>query len=373
MLRSISRRDWLLASGAGILAGQARPQDPPGGRSGLLTADDWIRRSVSGAPLSMRFPGETAAECRSWQSEFSSTLKSLLGPHAPPERWETVTQGIAVLEDHRREQLLLLAENCPPLPVYLLLPLRGSGKRGPGVLAIHGHGEFGYHTVAGRDDLPGVRKAIQESNYDYGRQMVRLGYAVVIPCLSPFGPRLGNTEKYGRQDPCADTFMRLQMLGKLLIAENVRDCLWALRLLAQRDEVDSGRLGCVGLSYGGRMTMLVSALDPKIRVAVISGALNVMQERIHEPYSCGAQIIPGLLKYGDVPEIGSLIAPRPCLWEAGSRDTLIPAGWSQEALTRMGRAYKALGAEKHLHVDRFEGGHQWHGKVAYPFLAESLM
>ena len=52
---------------------------------------------------------------------------------------------------------------------------------------------------------------------------------------------------------------------------------------------------------------------PCIKVCVIAGALNVMQERISKPYGCGAQIIPGLLKYGDVPEIGSLIAPRPCV------------------------------------------------------------
>ena len=127
--------------------------------------------------------------------------------------------------------------------------------------------------------MPGVHEAIQAANYDYGRQLVRRGYVVVVPCLSPFGPRLGKLEKYAGQDPCADTFMRLQMLGKLLIAENLRDCLWALNLLAQHDQVDSNRLGCAGLSYGGRMTMLVAALEPRIRISVVSGALNVMQER----------------------------------------------------------------------------------------------
>ena len=258
------------------------------------------------------------------------------------------------------------------MPVYLLLPHAKSGKRAGGILAIHGHGEYGYHTVAGRDDIPGVREAIQSANYDYGRQLVRRGYVVAVPCLSPFGPRRGSLDKYDKQDPCADTFMRLQMLGKLLIAENLRDCLWALKLLAQHDQVDANRLGCVGLSYGGRMTMLVAALEPRIRAAVVSGALNVMQERISGPYSCGAQIIPGLLKYGDVPEIGSLIAPRPCVWEVGSHDPLISSQWAQAAVARMARAYKALGAEDRLVVDRFEGRHEWHGEVAYSLLEKFL-
>src|SRR5712692_3361296 len=132
---------------------------------------------------------------------------------------------------------------------------------------------------------------------------------VAVPCLTPFGRRLGKRDKTPSCDPCADAFLRLQMFGKLLIAENLRDCLWSLELLAQHDQVDAKRLGCVGLSYGGRMTMLTTAMEPRVRVAAISGALNVMQERISKPYSCGAQIIPGLLNFGDVPEISSLIAP----------------------------------------------------------------
>jgi dienelactone hydrolase len=162
------------------------------------------------------------------------------------------------------------------------------------------------------------------------------------------------------------------MLGKLLIAENLRDSLWALELLARHEQVDEKRLGCVGLSLGGRMTMLTAAVEPRVRVAVVSGALNVMQERVSKLYSCGAQVIPGLLRYGDVPEIGGLIAPRPCVWEVGSRDSLIAPKWADEALTRMRRAYKALGAEEQLRVDRFDGGHEWSGRVAYPLLEKVL-
>jgi dienelactone hydrolase len=276
------------------------------------------------------------------------------------------------LKDHRRLELVLQAKGLSPLPVYLLLPRPKAGKRCPGVLALHGHGPHGHHPVAGRDDLPGVERAIRSANYDYGRQLVRRGYAVAVPCLTPFGDRLGKRESFGRQDPCGDTFLRLQLLGRLLMAENLRDALWALELLAGHAEVDAGRLGCVGLSLGGRMTMLASAVSQRIRVAVVSGALNMMQERISKPYSCGAQVIPGLLKYGDTPEIASLIAPRPSLWEVGSRDTLLPAKEAAEMLRRMSGAYRALGAEKNLHVDRFEGSHQWHGKAAWALLDRVL-
>ncbi len=338
----------------------------------LIDTDTWIRRQAEKAPLSLRVRGDTAAECRKWQDEFAAKLRLLLGPHSPPVKWKTVVRNAVDLKDHRREELLLEAEGLPPLPVYLLLPHRKSDKPGPAVVALHGHGPFGYHPVAGREDIDGVAAAIKGSNYDYGRQLVRRGYVVAVPCLTPFGPRQGKRESSSKQDLCAVTFIRMQILGKLLIAENLRDCLWAVELLARHPRVDSKRLGCVGLSYGGRMTMLTTALEPRIRIAVISGALNVMQERIAGRYSCGAQVIPRLLEYGDVPEIGALIAPRPVIWEVGNRDGLIAPRWAEEALRRMRIAYKALGESDHLLVDRFDGAHRWNGALAYPQLKKAL-
>lgn len=364
----LSRRAFLAASGSFLslsidrLLGQEPLRVPP--------IDERIKQLAENAPLTLKFTGTTAEEYRKWQGEFAGKLRALLGPHAPPTKWKTVIERSTDLADHRREDLVLTAEGVPPLPVYLLTPRDKTAKKRPGVLALHGHGSHGYDPVAGRDDLPGVAQSIASANYDYGRQFVRRGYVVAVPCFTPFGRRLG--ERSDKQDPCAIAFLRLQVLGKLLIAENLRDALWALDLLAKHDQVDPERLGCAGLSYGGRMTMLTTALEPRIKVAAVSGALNVFQERIRGGYSCGAQVIPGLLQIGDVPEIGSLIAPRPCVWEVGIRDSLAPEKWADEAATRMRRAYKALGAEDKLYVDRFEGGHQWNGKVAFPLFEKSL-
>jgi dienelactone hydrolase len=363
-----SRRGFLLGCGGALLAGPAARGEE---RAPVPDIDERARKLAEDAPLEMRFRGRTAAECRRWQGEFAARLRELLGPHRPPARWKTVVERRAELKDHVREELVLEAEGHPPLPLYLLLPRKADGRH-PGVLALHGHGEHGPDPVAGRDDLPGVAAAIKSANYDYGRQLVRRGYVVAVPCLTPFGRRLGDRAAYDKQDPCAVTFVRLQLLGKVLMAENLRDCLWCLELLARHPQVDGKRLACVGLSYGGRMTMLTAALEPRVRVAVVSGALNVMQERVRVRYSCGAQVIPGLLRSGDVPEIGSLIAPRPCVWEVGSRDRLISSKWADDALARMRRAYEAYGAEEQLRVGRFEGGHEWSGRVAYPLLEKVL-
>lgn len=330
-----------------------------------------IRRMAAAAPLRLRFGGGDAQDCRRWQQAFGARLREMLGSFDPPARWEALVEDTAEFEDHRREALLLRAEGCRDLPVYLLLPRKHPGKR-PGILALHGHGAFGYDSVAGIGDTPERRAEIEKARYDYGLQLVRRGYAVAVPCFTPFGRRLGDRAAYRGEDPCAVAFVRMQLLGKLLIAENLRDALWSLELLSRHERVDAARLGCVGLSYGGRMAMLTSALSPRIRAAVISGALNVMQERIQGRYSCGAQVIPGLLEWGDVPEIASLIAPRPCLWEVGRRDGLMVKEWIGPALERMRRAWQAFDRAGNLLVDSFDGGHQWNGAEAYPLLARVL-
>lgn len=349
----------------GFLVLNLSAQDAP------LPIDKQIQQQASDAPLRMEFRGKTADDCGDWQADFAKKLRSLLGLFEPPKTWRTTVERTVELADHRRLELVLVAKGVPPLPLHLLIP-KDKGKKRAGVVAVHGHGQFGHDLVAGRELTPGMEDEIKRLNADYGRQLVRRGYVVAVPCLTPFGRRLGDRKAYGGNDPCAITFVRLQLLGKVLMAENLRDILWSVEFLAGHEQVDARRLGCVGLSYGGRMTMLAAALEPRIKVAVISGALNCLQERIQGRYSCGAQVIPGLLQFGDVPEIASLIAPRPCLWEVGSKDTLLPRPWQEIALKRISRAYEALGAKEQLQVDRFEGGHQWHGTEAYRMLARVL-
>jgi dienelactone hydrolase len=368
----VPRREFLRGTAALVLgpALGARGDD----RSEVTPINERIRLAATNAPMAMQFRGTSAEEARRWQSAFAETLRGLLGPTRPPAEWDSVLERIVTRDDHVREERLLTADGIAPVPFHLLLPRHVApdpSQRRPALLALHGHGGFGHDAVVGRGDTPEFRSAVAEANYDYGLQLVRRGYVVAAPCLTPFGRRKPEPPK-DKSDACTATFVSLLQLGRLLIGENLRDSFWTLDFLAAHPAVDPRRIGCVGLSYGGRMTMLVAALDPRIRVAAIAGALNCLQERLATTGGAGCQVIPNLLTFGDVPEISSLIAPRPCLWQVGSRDKLLDPEWVQTALERIGRAYRAFGAEAALRVDRFEGGHQWHGETAYPFLKDVL-
>ena len=331
-----------------------------------------LAAAIGKADLSLQFRGHTADECRVWQEGFRAKLRELMGDSTPPPKWAIVEQSRTEFDEYTRLELLLKAEGVPSLPVYLLLP-KGlpAGRTAPAVLCVHGHGPFGNDAIVGRREQEGAAEHIAQLNYDYGVHFVKRGYVVAAPCMIPFGRRV-NSEAYRGKDPCAVTFVRMQALGKLPITANVRDLRWSIDLLQSRPEVNDDAIGCAGLSYGGRMTMMVSAIDERVRVAAVSGALNLMQERMTLRHSCGSQIIPGLLRYGDYSEIGSLIAPRPCVWETGSKDSLIVPKWDDVFRGRLSRVYKALNAGNSLHFDRFEGGHEWSGRIAFPLFDDVL-
>jgi dienelactone hydrolase len=361
----LSRRSFLACGSLALWKSLGRAADSP---PKLPTVNEEIRRAAREAPLKMLFQGGSPADVKEWQSRFAAGLRQRIGRHTPPAHYTSTPISTREFDDYTREGWLLKADGFPSLPLYILRPRPSTPVRPPFpvVLCVHGHGPFGHDAVAGIDDTPERAADIKASNYDYGRQFARRGYLVVVPCLTPFGRRLDDADRADKKDPCAVTFVRLMLLGQSLIGANLRDLIWSLDYVGTRPEASKDRIGCAGLSYGGRMTMMVSALDSRIQVAAISGALNAMQERIEGRYSCGAQVIPGLLEIGDTPEIGSLIAPRPCIWEMGSKDSLIPAAWADKGIARMQRAYKAAGKPENLQIHRFDGGHQWSGTTAFP-------
>ena len=335
------------------------------------TVDRDIARAMQHAKLSMQFQGTSHRDFVNWQQNFRNKLNELLGDSSPPAQWSVTELARQESKDHTRLDLLLSADGVPSLPVYLLKPKTTPSEHVPGVLCIHGHGPLGHDAVVGCQDQTDAAKHIEKSNYDYGLKFVRRGYLVAAPCMIPFGRRV-DAERYGGKDPCAVTFVRMQALGQLPITANLRDLRWTISLLEQQANLKPASLGCAGLSYGGRMAMLVSAIDARIRIAAISGALNLMQERLSQRHSCGSQVIPRLLEYGDYSEIGGLIAPRPAVWETGTQDRLIVPEWDERFRTRLRRIYQAAGVPQNLHFDKFEGGHCWNGRVAEPLFDQIL-
>jgi hypothetical protein len=140
----------------------------------------------------------------------------------------------------------------------------------------------------------------------------------------------------------------------------VYDSLRALDYLVSRPDVDSERLGTLGLSMGSTMAWWVAALDTRIKVCVDICCLTDFQALIDTRGLDGHGIyyyVPGLLKHFTTAQINALIAPRPHLSLAGNFDPLTPPAGLDRIDVELRNVYQAHGAPDAWKLARSETGH----------------
>jgi dienelactone hydrolase len=138
----------------------------------------------------------------------------------------------------------------------------------------------------------------------------------------------------------------------------VWDGMRTIDYLATRADVDVSRVGCVGCSFGGTMTMTLAAADKRVGAACISGYLGRTLTTLSGWGTCGSQTLPGLLRWGDRAEVAGLICPRPLLIQSGEYDSSFPAADALKEYKRLQRIYAAAGADEKLALDLFDGCHE---------------
>jgi dienelactone hydrolase len=337
---------------------------------GFISTHQWFEQMAAEAPLAMVFRGEGRRAWSRWHRAWFSKLGELMGPSLGPVDLEWKVLQSSDLGDHIREKLVYRTDRHSIVPAYLLRP-KGldPGETRPGVVCAHGHVALnkGKEAVAGATEESGT----EGCGDDYARRIVRMGYVAIVPDWRAFGERYDRSLIRGR-DPCNVCQNSASWLGYNLLALDVHDARVALDLLQALEVVDSSRLGMVGLSYGGRVTTFTAALDERIRVAVVSGALNLFVERISARGSCGSQVVPGLLRWGDIPEVLGLIAPRALFIERGKRDELLPEEYFTEGYERVKHVYESSGSPEALMKEEFDGGHQFQGGASLKWLARWL-
>ena len=158
--------------------------------------------------------------------------------------------------------------------------------------------------------------------------------------------------------------------------------LWrTLDYLETRPDVDSSRIGMLGISMGGIQTWLAASVDRRVavagpaisvqsfrwslengewggRAATIRGAHEAAARDLgHEKVDaevCRAlwsKVIPGILDAYDCPKMLTLFAGRPLLIVNGEKDPNCPLGGSKIAFKAAEEAYEKAGAADRLKID----------------------
>lgn len=285
------------------------------------------------------------------------------------------------MDGYRREKRLMQVEPGVYMPFYVLAPDGiAPGQRLSAVLAPHGHLSDGKEAVVGNAAYPELKRAIEQHNYDYGVQAVKRGFIALCPDARGFGER---REKYWQGDEpdkrlsssCIFLNSMAMPLGRNVAGMWTWDLMRLMDYAQTRDDIDAGRIGCIGLSGGGLQTLWFSALDSRVKCAVISGYFYGFREALQEEMCCNCNYIPHMWEYVDVGEVGALIAPRPLLIETGTLDTLNGRSMLDNVrpyVAQVRRVYELYGKADDLVHDVFEGPHMWHGVYSIPFIERHL-
>ena len=234
---------------------------------------------------------------------------------------------------------------------------RGASGRVPLIIAQHG----------GAGSPEKALFAGGANYHDMVRGAVKRGYAVFAPQLLFSSPGLAKETR-------RDTDRRLRLVGTSITAVEVGKIVRSLDVLLQRPEIDPARVGMVGLSYGGYYTLVTTAIDPRIKVAVSSGYFGVQEGR----YAENELAIPSDLEFParftlfrDENTV-ALICPRPLQIQAGTHDSVHLWQSGQKQAVNAAGFYTGLGLGDKFEYRLFDGGHEFQDGLAWEFIAKHL-
>jgi dienelactone hydrolase len=162
------------------------------------------------------------------------------------------------------------------------------------------------------------------------------------------------------------------MLGRTMIGERVFDVDRGLDYLTTRNDVDRGRIGVMGNSGGGTISLFSAALLDRIAFAMPSCYFCTFKDSIMSIYHCPDNFIPGLLQVAEMADIMGLFAPKPLVIVAGEEDEIFPIGATRSAFADLQVIYSAAGAADRCHLVIGKGGHRFYADQAWPVLTDVI-
>ncbi len=356
----------------------------------------FIKKMQEEAPQRLAFLKVQPNDLEAWKAEARAKIFDLLlyrpKPCDPKARiLEKVDKG-----DYIREYLRFHTTPDIEVPAYFLYPKRAKFPV-PAVVGLHDHSGFFYYgkekIVEIEHENP-VATAFRQWRYDglsFPITLARHGYAVIVTDMYYFGERRLildsdvsegiNTWSKMESADVIDKINRRNGDNECLVNQNLQDAgiTWGgvtcwddirtIDYLATRPEVDIKRVACTGLSVGGWRTNFLAGLDSRIKAACIAGWMTSFHQIVpwFVKYTIWAGNVPGLFKYLDYPDVGSLTMPNPLMVVNGTEDPLFPPDGVKASYRNLARCYAAIGKPERFTTYTYVGPHK------FPARAQQLM
>jgi dienelactone hydrolase len=278
-----------------------------------------------------------------------------------------------------------------PTDALVLKPADAKGQL-PGILAFHDHGGnkyFGTRKITWTNDNQHPLMAEHQKSYYSGRawanEIARKGYVVLVSDAFPFASRrvmLKDVPEMHREglndenpeDPKNVTAYNQwagnheHVMAKSLFSAGTT---WpgvffaedrkALDILCSREDVDSTRIGCGGLSGGGMRTVFMGGIDPRIKCAICVGFMTtwrdfLLNKSFTHTWMTYVPVLPNELNF---PEILGLRVPLPTLVLNDLEDDLYTVSEMKAADSILGEIFKKANAADHYKCSYYPGEHKF--------------
>lgn len=388
----VNRRELMGAAGALAalgLPGRAQPQParrfPTPDLANLHELIDWI--GGENVPR-LSFLGPKWKSLESWKSEARPVFLRHLHYDPKPAPLSARVLGRQERDGFTIETISIRATDAYDIPAWVLVPSRRE-NRVPGVLAIHCHSGryvWGHEKIISRPDEHPALTEFRNRAYGrpYAELLARKGYVVLVTDGFYFGQRRLRPEEIDPDTAPGEMREALRELAKTtpdtaewfdrvnrlcsryetLTAKTIfsAGATWpgmlnwddrrSLDYLCSRPEVDSSRIGCVGLSIGGLRTAYLIASDARIKVACVTGWMTLFREQLRNHLRSHTWMIyvPGLYSLLDLPDAAALTAPGALLVQQCGRDALYPMSGMKGSVEKLAKIYAKAGIS-----ERFRG------------------
>lgn len=334
-----------------------------------LSPSDVHQHLMKQVTPSLQFDG---GNLKTWQRKLRIKVKKLTGyDRMPKERCALKPKVLLSKETPYGtiEKICFTSEPKAEVTAYFCLPKDVKGPI-PCMIALQGHSTGMHHSI-GVERNEEAKNIMVEGDRDHGLRCMKEGVAALCIEQRSFGERR-ELKQENTKGMCHEASMHAIMLGRTLIGERVYDVDRGIDYLATRKEIDIKKVGVMGNSGGGTISVFAAALLPRLCMAVPSCYFCTFKDSIMSIHHCTCNFVPDLYNFADMSDIMGLFAPKPVVVVAGKEDPIFPIKATRKAFRDLQKIYDSAGAKQHCHLIVGQQGHRFYADQAWPFIKKEL-
>ena len=323
-----------------------------GAMAGQVPATDARNANIPHTDFHFTMPKyATLAEWEAHKARLQRQILVAAGLYPLPEKTALHPEISGRIEhgDYSIEKVALETMPGYYLGGNLYRPLHPKGKV-PAVVTPHGH--WSYGRLENSDSYSGPALGIN---------LARQGYVAFAYDMVGYNDTLQTEHRFSSPTYQLWSFTPLG----LQLWNSIR----ALDFVESLPEVDGQRLAVAGASGGATQTLLLAAVDPRVRVAAPVNMVSFIMQG-----GCQCENAPGLRIGTSNVEIAAMMAPRPMLLVSASGD------WTKnvprEEYPAVRSIYELYGKPDNVAVVQFEAEHNFNRRsreAVYGFFARQVL